>query len=486
MSPLDLTRLHQFITFNPEQPMPFPGLAFFFLFVFFIGLFTAMRAHRSAKVALGVLFSLFFYYLTSGHAVLVLAGSVLFNFAFSRLTAQADDSRSRKALLIASLAANIGILLYFKYSNFFIDQMNLLGRGDIAHIRTILPLGLSFYTFQAISCEIDIYRRKAEPLDNLVDFAFFLCFFPKLLAGPLTRLGGFGPQIMKENPVISKEDVDRGLVLIISGLLKKMLIADYIGLNFVDRVFSNPLQYSGIENLAAIYGYTLQIYCDFSGYTDIVLGIALFLGYRLPPNFNSPYLASDVREFWQRWHISLSLWFRDYLYIPLGGSRKGKARQCLNYIIVMGLCGFWHGASWTFVAWGLLHGLGLIACSFLNTKLEGSKRFIGILLTFHFVALAWVFFRAESFGGAFDVLSQAVSAFRMETLLDFVVSYRYIVILMAAGYILHFLPVTVKSVSMRVTSGLPLPLQSLLLAGTIWFIMQIKTSALMPFIYLQF
>jgi len=485
MNPIDLSKLGRLLTFNPERPMPYPGLEFFFLFLAFILLFTMLKNRHTGKIAVTTLFSLFFYYLTSGYGVVVLVCSVLANFYLSRLLLDLEGDGARKGVLAATLAGNILLLLYFKYTNFFIQQAGHLGLGDGAPLSIVVPLGISFYTFQAISYAIDVYRRKATPLRTFMDFAFFICFFPKLLAGPLTRLDEFGTQIVKDDGV-TKKDADSAVLLIVSGLVKKMVIADYVGLNFVDRVFANPLQYTGIENLAAVYGYAIQIFCDFSGYTDIALGIALFMGYKLPPNFNSPYSASDIREFWQRWHISLSLWFRDYLYIPLGGNRRGKARRCVNFLIVMGLCGFWQGASWNFIIWGLMHGAGLVACSFLSGRLSGWRRMVGVFLTFHFVCLAWIFFRAESIGVAFDVMRQVTCALEIGTAGSFLVAYWQIVALICAGYALHFLPAKVKNGSAHMVSRLPLPVQSLLLATAIWCAMQLKTSAAAPFIYLQF
>jgi alginate O-acetyltransferase complex protein AlgI len=485
MSPIDIRKLGGFLTFSPDRVMPFPGLEFFFLFLCFMVFFVALRRRRTGKVAVTALFSLFFYYLTSGYGVAVLVSSVLVNFFLSRILSGLTSERARKTVLAVAVGGNIGILLYFKYTNFFIQQAAHLGWGSGAPLRIILPLGISFYTFQAISYLVDVYRRKGSPFAGLLDFAFFICFFPKLLAGPLARLGDFGEQIVKERGM-TKEDVDRGVWLIVSGLVKKMVIADYVGLNFVDRVFASPLQYTGIENLAAVYGYAIQIYCDFSGYTDIAIGIALFMGYKLPPNFNSPYAAVNVRDFWRRWHISLSLWFQEYLYIPLGGNRRGKVRQWVNCLVVMGLCGFWHGASWNFIIWGLIHGAGIVACSSLSMNAQGWRRIAGVFLTFHFVCLAWIFFRADSLTAAAQVLGQITNAFDMQTAGKFFAAYWHVIAFILAGYALHSLPARVKDASAQIISRMPLPLQSLLLACAIWLVMQLRGSAPMPFIYLQF
>jgi len=485
MSHREIDQICRVFVYNPDGPIQFPGLAFFLLFALFLVSLAAFRNHRTGRVAFTTLFSLYFYYLTSGYAVFVLLSSVAVNFGLSLISVRAKTMACRKTIFISALALNIGFLLSVKYTNFFIDQINGLSPAPLSHLTIMVPLGVSFFTFQALSYHIDIYRQKTAALASVIDFTFYLSFFPKLLAGPLVRLNDFGRQVTGYRPV-TKESVDRGLVLIVSGLLKKMVIADYIGVNFVDRIFASPLQFTGIENLTAVYAYALQIYCDFSGYTDIALGIALFMGYRLPPNFDSPYLSATVREFWQRWHISLSLWFRDYLYIPLGGNRHGKGRQWLNYLIIMSLCGFWHGASWNFILWGLIHGVGLIVSSFVVIPSKGIKRVIATVVTFHFVCFAWIFFRADSLSTAWDVMSRIPAAFQANGLTAFIGAYGPILILLVAGYALHLLPAQVKALPLKVISRLPWPLQSLILAGTIWLIMQVALSAPAPFIYLQF
>ncbi|NJK96232.1 MAG: MBOAT family protein, partial [Bacteroidales bacterium] len=265
---------------------------------------------------------------------------------------------------------------------------------DVASI--ILPIGISFFTFHALNFLIDTYKGKMIPLTNLLDFGFFISFFPQLVAGPIIRAIDFIPQINKKFKLTNAE-FGHATFLIMNGLIKKMVISDYISLNFVDRVFENPDMFTGIENLLAVYGYAIQIYCDFSGYTDIAIGLALLMGFRIPVNFNSPYKAYNLVDFWRRWHISLSSWLRDYLYIPLGGNRNGKARTHLNLLITMILGGMWHGAHFKFIIWGALHGVGLAVnkmwSDFFPTRNQVNlwQKVFGGIITFHFVCLAWIF-----------------------------------------------------------------------------------------------
>lgn len=254
----------------------------------------------------------------------------------------------RKMWVAVSLTINLGLLCYFKYTNFLGDFFASLTGGTFTAMDIFLPVGISFFTFQSLSYTIDVYRKEITPLTNLLDYAFYVSFFPQLVAGPIVRARDFIPQIRR--PLfVSGEMFGRGIFLIVSGLFKKAVISDYISINFVERIFDNPTLYSGVENLMGVYGYALQIYCDFSGYSDMAIGIALLLGFHFNMNFDSPYKSASITEFWRRWHISLSSWLRDYLYISLGGNRKGKIRQYANLIITMFLGGLWHGASWNFV-----------------------------------------------------------------------------------------------------------------------------------------
>jgi D-alanyl-lipoteichoic acid acyltransferase DltB (MBOAT superfamily) len=350
-------------------------------------------------------------------------------------------------------------------------------------------VGISFYTFQVLSYTIDIYRGQLKPSDNILDFGFYICFFPHLVAGPIVRAKNFLPQI-HEDIVITKEQVGQALFLIITGLIKKAVISDYISVNYVDRVFENPMLYSGFENLMGVYGYAMQIYCDFSGYSDMAIGIALLLGYQLGINFDLPYQSASITEFWRRWHISLSTWLRDYLYIPLGGNRKGRFRQYFNLMVTMLIGGLWHGASWNFIFWGFLHGVALALDKLKNTFITIPKNFftrtIGVIVTFNFVCFCWIFFRAKSFSIAVQIIYQITYRFHIAVAMQWIYGYKYVFVFMMLGYITHFIPKSTHTLAERALTHSPLLVKSLVVAIAIWLVIQVKSSDIQPFIYFQF
>ncbi len=270
-----------------------------------------------------MLVSLYFYYKTSGSFVLLLLITSLVNFGLGAAINNAKSKGAKRSFLILSLVWNLGSLGYYKYTNFLLTTINQVFGGSLPLYDIVLPVGISFFTFQTWSYTLDVYFGKLKPIRSFVDFTFFVSFFPQLVAGPIVRASYFIPQIHKR-VLLDKDTIARALVLIFAGLLKKGVIADYLSINFVDRVFENPALFSGVENLLGVYAYALQIYCDFSGYSDIAIGLAALLGFELPLNFITPYRASSVTEFWRRWHISLSTWLRDYLYIPLGETAKAR------------------------------------------------------------------------------------------------------------------------------------------------------------------
>ena len=323
----------------------------------------------------------------------------------------------RKTWLTAGVVICLATLGYYKYTSFFftttLDLWARVGRPPrIAIPSPLLPLGVSFFVFHAISLMMDAYRRKLKQAVRLGDALLYVAFFPQLIAGPILRASSFLPQLSaRRNPAAIR--VNRAFLLIVAGLFKKVVISNLLATRLVEQVFAAPQAYSRGDILLAIYGYAAQIYCDFSGYTDIAIGCAMLLGYRFPRNFNAPYMAANPQDFWRRWHISLSSWLRDYLYIPLGGSRGSALRTCVNLMITMLLGGLWHGAAWTFVMWGALHGFYLIAHRIWSairwSPVETLRRaaawhWISRLLLFHAVCLGWVFFRASSFDIAFTVL----------------------------------------------------------------------------------
>jgi D-alanyl-lipoteichoic acid acyltransferase DltB (MBOAT superfamily) len=330
-----------------------------------------------------------------------------------------------------------------------------------------------------------------EPVRNIIDFGFYVSFFPHLVAGPIVRASFFIPQIYQEFR-LTKREFSHALFLISKGLIKKIIISNFIAINLVDRVFDAPAIYSGFENLMAIYGYGLQIYCDFSGYTDIAIGVALILGFRLPVNFNSPYKAKNITDFWKRWHISLSQWLRDYLYISLGGNRKGKIRTYLNLMITMLLGGLWHGASLRFIIWGGLHGIGLVINK-LWSALFGDRqkkswfgRVLAIFITFNFVNFCWIFFRAPDFDSAILMMKQIAENFSPGSFLTIIPAYSSVILLMIVGYIIHFLPERVKESYRGFFIRIPLFAQLVIVLLIAVMLYHMRTAEVMPFIYFRF
>ena len=481
------------LTYNPAEPMLFSSGLFLWLFAGFFCIYMLLQKRTTARLLFVLLFSYYFYYKSSGTYFFLLAIVTVSDFYIAQVMDKTANKIGRKWLVTLSLLIDLGLLCYFKYTNFFGQMIASLTGGHFEPLDIFLPVGISFFTFQSLSYTIDVYRREIKPLGNLIDYAFYVSFFPQLVAGPIVRAKDFIPQIRKPL-LVNDEMLGRALFLIMAGLFKKTVISDYISVNFVDRVFDNPLLYSGVETLMAFYGYTLQIYCDFSGYSDMAIGIALLLGFRFNINFNSPYKSASVTEFWRRWHISLSSWLRDYLYISMGGNRKGKVRQYINLIITMFLGGLWHGAAWNFIFWGLLHGVALAFHkgyrSLLGRKKgdesQGWRRFFAVLITFHFVCFCWIFFRQSGFAASWDMLSQIVFHFSPQVFPQLLTGYWFVFALMLLGYLLHFVPDSWERQSVRFITWLPLIGKALLMVAVIYLVIQMKSAEIQPFIYFQF
>lgn len=486
---IDFDRLASQFAYHPKSPLIFNTGFFLLLFLGFLGVYQLLRNHHRARLLYVTAFSLFFYYKSSGLYFLLLVFSTIVEYNFARWIADSPSPARRKLLLTLSLVVNLGMLFYFKYTNFFLSGFQALTGQPVPVLHVLLPVGISFYTFQTLSYTLDVYRNQIKPLRNIWDFAFFVSFFPQLVAGPIVRASDFIPQIPKK-PFISRADMGRAVLLIAAGLFKKAVISDYISLNYVERIFDMPTRYSGIENLLGVYGYALQIYCDFSGYSDIAIGIALLLGYKLPPNFLSPYQSTSITEFWRRWHISLSSWLRDYLYIPLGGNRKGVFRQYLNLFLTMLLGGLWHGASLTFVLWGALHGAALAVDKLFKQLFKPGDgwliKLLGWVITFHFVCFCWIFFRAGTFEVASQVIHQITHNLRPDLLPQVLASFRPVFTLVALGYLLHALP---DGFTFRLEGFMgrrSVVTQAALITVIIWLVIQVKSAEIQPFIYFQF
>lgn len=489
MQQIDFHKLLQEFVYNPKEPMIFSSGFFLFLFLGFLAVYSLVYKHNRLKNIYLTLFSIFFYYKSSGLYFILLLITAVVDYNLARQIARTDDKRKRAWFLVASLVVNLGMLIYFKYTNFFLGIVSDLANRPFDPLNIFLPVGISFFTFQSLSYTIDIYRRNIEPVKDISEFAFFVTFFPQMVAGPIVRASVFLPQV-RNTPFVSRADFGKAIFLVCIGLFKKAVISDYISINFVDRIFDNPGLYTGLENLFGVYGYALQIYCDFSGYTDMAIGIALLLGYKLPVNFNSPYQSASITEFWRRWHISLSTWLRDYLYISLGGNRKGKIRTYINLMITMLLGGLWHGAALKFVIWGALHGIGLAFEKFISSVVHIPKnkltRVLGIIITFHFVCFAWVYFRADNMSVVNAMLTQITTAFHPEILGDFIKGYPYILMLMAFGYMLHFIPSNIEQHTQQLVVKSPFVLKVAYLLVIVFVVIQIKSSEIQPFIYFQF
>lgn len=488
-------RLCDLLAYHAEAPMLFSSGLFFFLFFGFLSIYLLVRRHTLVRILYVTLFSLYFYYKSSGVWFLLLLFTASSDFLIAHAMQETQLAVRRKAWVCLSLCVNLGMLAYFKYFNFLGDLLMQLCGGEWKQLDIFLPVGISFFTFQSLSYVIDVYRERIQPLNRWIDYLFYVSFFPQLVAGPIVRARDFIPQIYRQ-PMVSQAEFGEGLFLVLCGLFKKCIISDYISLNFVDRVFDAPLLYTGLENLLGVYGYTLQIYCDFSGYSDMAIGIALLLGFRFNINFNSPYQSATITEFWRRWHISLSSWLKDYLYISLGGNRKGKRRTYLNLLITMLLGGLWHGASMRFILWGALHGVALAVHKammglFPSFKATGEqmtplRRLLGTLLTFHLVCLGWMLFRASSMQRVGEMLTQIFTQFHPEVFTQFIAGYRGVCVLMAVGYLLHFFPQKGENRLRQWVTDSPVGLQALYLATAIYLVVQLKSAGVQPFIYFQF
>ena len=409
-----MNRLCDVLTYDAQQPMIFSSGLFLFLFLGFSLVYLLLKKTTTLRLLFVVLFSYYFYYKSSGTYFFLLAVVTLSDFTLARLMERTERKGARRALLITSLCINLGLLCYFKYTNFFYEMLAPLWGGQFHALDIFLPVGISFFTFQSLSYTLDVYRGELKALRNPLDYAFFVSFFPQLVAGPIVRARDFIPQIRRP-VVVTPEMFGRGVYFIAAGLFKKAILSDYISVNFVERIFDNPGLYSGIENLFGVYGYALQIYCDFSGYSDMAIGIALLLGFRFPKNFDAPYKSATITEFWRRWHISLSTWFKEYLYIPLGGNREGTLKTYRNLMIVFFLTGLWHGASWNFVIWGLFHGTFLVLERIFPIEKILHFRLLKSIYTLLVVIVAWVFFRAETLGSAWAYLNRMFVPYDMES-----------------------------------------------------------------------
>jgi len=404
--------------------MTFTTLTFLIFFVVVFALYWSLRSRTAQNVLLVTAGYVFYGWWDWHYCLLMIAASFLDFFVGLGLN-RAEVTWKRKLLLTIGLCGNLGMLGFFKYFNFFAENFQLaaaqLGwKVDTITLKVVLPVGISFYTFQTMSYSIDIYRRKMRGTTHLLEYLSYVSFFPQLVAGPIERATHLLPQFFKER-IFSPALVVDGCKQILWGLFRKMVIADNLA-PIVDAAFSNPTGFNGAELALATICFAFQIYCDFSGYSDIAIGLAKLLGFDLMRNFAYPYFSQSVGEFWRRWHISLSTWFKDYVYFPLGGSRVSRARNVFNILVTFLLSGLWHGASWNFLIWGALNGLGVLPdllrashskrnATDIPVERPGLLAFGKILVTFTFICIGWVFFRAQTFGGAILILKRVAGSF---------------------------------------------------------------------------
>ncbi|MEA3496512.1 MAG: MBOAT family O-acyltransferase [Bacteroidota bacterium] len=514
--------LKDIFLYNQDSPLLFTQLLFWVFFAVVLIVFSLIYKKKLIRTAFLFISSLFFYWKTGGYFFVLLLITTFVDFYVGKFIFLAKTKQKKKILLLISLVFNLSILAYFKYSYFIIGSINSVFHTDIQVVNLfaqwtnsltnthfdvssiILPVGISFYTFQSLSYVIDISKGKLKPVDNIIDYGFFVTFFPQLVAGPIVRATHFIPQIYQKFK-LTKDDFGHAIFLIMNGLIKKMIISDYISINFVDRVFDSPLSYSGFENLMATFGYGIQIYCDFSGYTDIAIGVALLLGFRIPINFNSPYKAKNISDFWKRWHISLTSWFRDYLFFPLAlrFSKKLKKQKYAfikaDYIIYFYaalftfiITGLWHGAAWRFVVWGAIHGIWIVSHRFWITHIRKKRRkskinnFFSVAITFILLNFTWIFFRATDQQHISDMFYQIFMHFSWEVIPEMIISYKVVFVLIIGGYIIHWLPKNFKIIYENCFKATPVWAKAVIVAIVVITCYQAISSDVQPFIYFQF
>ena len=553
---MDWSVVQGWLTYSENSPLLFTQLYFWVFFALVMGGYSLVYKHTARRNVFLFLVSLFFYYKTSGFYFIILIFSTVVDFFIGRAIFRNKVDWQRQSLVALSVVVNLFVLGYFKYAYFVADFLHELTGIDIEVVNSfalwtnsalgtnfifekiLLPVGISFFTFQTISYSVDIYRGHIKPVKNILDFGFYVSFFPQLVAGPIVRASEFIPQLYAPYQ-LTKQRAGLAVFWILNGLLKKLFLADYLAVQFIDRVFDNPQLYSGFETLSALFGYSLQVYADFSGYTDVAIGIAMLLGFTLPKNFNSPYKASSVAEFWRRWHLSLSTWLRDYLYIPLGGNRAGSPASYIivfaffvmialivgsplltvalgalfalgfvamrysattarwvntniNLMLTMVLGGLWHGSSWNFVTWGTLNGVGLVVyknwkkISPWKDKTRWYNRAIGLGITLSFITFTRAWFRSPTWDGAIEILAKIPNDFGWSTIGGVLSGNWKFFLVLIVGYLIHWVPSRYKTQLQERVSSAPvwaLFLMSLLSVAVIY---QILSAEVQPFIYFAF
>jgi len=498
--------------YDPGNPLFFTGAFFMFFFLIFFLVYIPLgkTPHRRAIIIL--FFSLWFYYKCSGFFILVILAAGSLNYLIAIMIGSTVNSRRRAWLLFAGVLVNLAMLIFFKYTPTFrkIAELTATMQWNVAALA--FPAGISFYTFANLSYIIDVKKRILLPERSYTRYLTYITFFPIVQMGPIERAVNFLPRLTRPFR-LSREDVGEGFFLILSGSFKKMVIGDYVNLHLVSQIFSAPERYTGMENLAAILGYSLVIYCDFSGYTDMARGIARWMGFNIQVNFNFPYRADSIGEFWRRWHISLTNWLRDYIFLPLAYRMSRMLKQEYIFpksflrtdlvifdiaaLITFTICGLWHGTGWNFLIWGVLHGLALAiqrSWSYVTRGLRKSRGSLfkeinhlsGIILTFSFVSIAWVFFRMRTPGESFTVFSQITGNFYLWGFAAFITAYYPVLLMIVLGYLLHFIPGRAHYKVREILISLAWQWKTLIAIGMVSLIIYFKSlGSAMP-IYIQF
>ena len=468
--------------------MLFPTVEFavFFALVFAVT-WLLNRTNGLKKIFLTAVSYLFYSFWDWRFVILLLASS-LFNFAFGLLIGALRQPRARKTAITLAVIGNLSLLGYFKYYDFLSANLAALLlrfglHAEFGSTGLALPIAISFLTFHGLSYVIDIYRGVLKPSRSPIDLMLYIAFFPHLVAGPIVRASDFLTQLSKPSDP-ARIALGRSMLLILGGLVKKVIIASHISTRFVDPVFINPPDFGSLDLVLAMYAYAIVIYCDFSAYTDIAIGVANLLGYQFPQNFNQPYRAQSLQDFWRRWHMTLSSWLRDYLYVPLGGNRFGSLMTYRNLLLTMGLGGLWHGAGTQFIVWGLIHGVGLSIERLLGVggvAASASMRALRWFITFNIVCVAWIFFRSQSFDAALDYFRAIGAHAPTPTSVSL-----FVLALMALGFVTQFFPQSLFTRLEQAYERAPLTAQIAAPALVIWLISVFAPAGVPPFIYFQF
>ena len=478
------SKLVELLQYDSMSPMSLASGFFLFAFLIFGLGYMAVRNHRTMRTLYVVIISSYFYYKISGLYLLLLFAVAISDYLIGCGIARCIAKGKRgRGLVALSMIINISILAYFKVGGLFEEAINsLFGSGTINLGAIVVPAGVSFFVFQSISYVIDISRGVISPVKRFIDYLFLLSFFPKVFLGPLVRNKEFIPQIERESIVVTRQDHGRAVVLIASGLIKYAVIAKAIDSILLIPAVSGEFGESGVVMLVALYGFGIRLYCDFSGYSDIAIGIALVMGYKLPDNFDAPFKSATITEFWRRWHISLSTWLRDYLYISLGGNRKGRFRTYFNLSVTMFVCALWHKVNILYVIWGLMQGVGLALHKFWLERVPGAKikgedmkwgwRALSTFMLFHFITLLWPMICCDDWAGASVIYERLIHNFSPGDIVPLVHQAGFGLVLVLVGYFIHFLPKSLNTKAVNVVTRMGFVGQLVIMVVAIWLVMQ--------------